>query len=66
MKLWLKRLFVLIVIILLISTPYILFIDFKRNSPFVLVIWILSFAYYIHINKKKGNEEKELDTDEKN
>lgn len=66
MILWIKRILVVIVIILLISTPYILFIDFKRNSPFVLLIWILSFAYYIHINKKKRMDENELNEDKKN
>ena len=68
------RLVVIIVMVVIVFSPYLLVIDFKRFSPFVLMVWFLSFAYYLwlkriidrHIQMKKQGEEDSEDKEGKN
>lgn len=67
------RLLVIIVIVVIVFSPYLLVIDFERYSPFVLMVWFLSFAYYLwlrrivdrHIQMKRQREEDAEDPENK-
>ena len=37
--------------VVIVFSPYLLVIDFKRYSPFVLMVWFLSFAYYLWMKR---------------
>jgi len=67
-KLWM-RLLVVITVIVIVLSPYLLIADFERYAPFVLMVWILSIAYYLLLRKRvqsmldnrieeNGNEEE--------
>jgi hypothetical protein len=49
----LKKALALIVIIIILFSPYLLVVDFKRYAPFVAFVWILSVVYYIFIRKRE-------------
>ncbi|MGE5340305.1 MAG: hypothetical protein ACM3SY_02380 [Candidatus Omnitrophota bacterium] len=42
-----------VVFLVLLFSPYLLVIDFERFSSFVVLIWIVSVAYFLMIKKKK-------------
>jgi len=46
------RVFIFAAIAAIIFSPYLLAIDFVKYSPLVLIIWILSIAYYIWIKRR--------------
>lgn len=48
----LKKVFAVLVIIILAMSPYLLVIDFKAYSPAVVVIWVLSAVYYLFVKEK--------------
>jgi uncharacterized membrane protein len=52
MKKFFIRILAGIVIIVLVFSPYLLVIDYKRYSPVVLIIWILSIAYYLLLKRR--------------
>lgn len=59
--------------IIIVFSPYLLVIDFKRYSPFVLMIWFLSFAYYLWLKRSvdrliqmKQKDEREDSNNEHN
>jgi hypothetical protein len=69
-KIGLKILAVVVVIVILFS-PYLLIDDFDRNAPFVFLIWFISVVYYLVMrrrvqkwldlkNNKKDNEKREV------
>ncbi|NIM11337.1 MAG: hypothetical protein GTO45_05035 [Candidatus Aminicenantes bacterium] len=68
------RLLVIIVIVVIVFSPYLLVIDFERYSPFVLLVWFVSIAYYLwlkrivdrHIQMKQQREEDSTDKEGKN
>jgi len=47
MKKLFLRLLVFIVIVVIVMSPYLLVIDFRKYSPLVLIIWFVSVAYYL-------------------
>ena len=51
-----KKIFLKIIIFAAIAaiifSPYLLAIDFMKYSPLVLIIWILSIAYYLWIKRR--------------
>ncbi len=64
MKLFIMRVLVGIVVVAVIFSPYLLIIDFERFAPIVLMIWILSFAYYMSIRRKiERTQEKDQEQD---
>lgn len=52
MKKWILRILLAAVIVVMIFSPYLLIVDFKRYSPVVLLIWILSIAYYLLMKRR--------------
>jgi hypothetical protein len=65
MKLFIMRVLVGIVVVAVIFSPYLLIIDFVRFAPIVLMIWILSFAYYMSIRRRvERTREQEPGQDE--
>ena len=59
MTFWLKlkKIFINIsaiaLILVLIFSPYLLIVDFKEYSPFVITVWILSAVYYMFIKGRR-------------
>ena len=59
------RILVFIAVVVIIMSPYLLVIDFKKYSPIVLIIWFVSVAYYLllkrrvdrHMDEKREEEE---------
>lgn len=58
------RVLVAIVIIVLVLSPWLLVIDWKRYSPFVFLVWVVSFAYYLWMRKKVQHYIDERDMEE--
>lgn len=52
MKKILIRVLVAVVILVMVLSPWLLVIDWKRYSPFVFLVWIVSFAYYLWMRKR--------------
>jgi Ca2+/Na+ antiporter len=46
------RMLIFVAIVAIIFSPYLLAIDFVKYSPLVLIIWILSIAYYLWIKRR--------------
>ena len=46
------RVLIFVAIVAIIFSPYLLAIDFVKYSPLVLIIWILSIAYYLWIKRR--------------
>ena len=59
MSFWLKvkkvflKISAIVVIIVLIFSPYLLIVDFDQYSPFVVTVWVLSAVYYMFVKSKK-------------
>jgi hypothetical protein len=59
------RILIFAAIAAIIFSPYLLIIDYVKYSPLVLIIWILSIAYYLWIKRRvdrqspPGPEEEE-------
>jgi uncharacterized membrane protein YkgB len=52
MKRILARISVALVIVILVFSPYFLIIDFERSAPFVLLVWLLSFTYFLFLKRR--------------
>ncbi|MCU0284764.1 MAG: hypothetical protein MUF15_00060 [Acidobacteria bacterium] len=58
MNFWLKvkkvmlKIMVIVVIIAMIFSPYLLIVDFKQYSPYVVTIWVVSVLYYLFVRSK--------------
>jgi len=52
MKKLFLRLLVFIVIVVIVMSPYLLVIDFRKYSPLVLIIWFVSVAYYLLLKRR--------------
>jgi len=50
------RVFIFVVIVAIIFSPYLLVMDFVKYSPLVFIIWILSIAYYLWIKRRMGGQ----------
>jgi hypothetical protein len=50
------RVFVFTAIAAIIFAPYLLALDFVKYSPLVLIIWILSIAYYLWIKRRENRK----------
>ena len=52
-----KKIFVkimaVVVIIVMVFSPYLLILDFEKYSPFVVTVWVLSALYYLFVRSKK-------------
>ena len=55
----LLRIVVFVVIGLLIFSPFLLVLDYERFSSFVLLIWLVSVAYYLLMVKRKAARQLE-------
>ena len=42
----------IILILLVLASPYFLIIDFVTYSPLVLTVWLLSAAYYVFVRSR--------------
>jgi hypothetical protein len=47
------KIFAVLLIILVLISPYFLLIDFKTFSPLVLTVWLLSAAYYVFVKARE-------------
>ena len=56
MKKILVTVFIFAAIGAIIFSPYLLVIDFVKYSPVVLIIWILSIAYYLWIKRRSDRQ----------
>jgi len=52
MKKILIKVIIFAAIAVIIFSPFLLVIDFVKYSPVVLIIWILSIAYYLWIKRR--------------
>ena len=59
MKKIIVRVLVFIAIVVLIFSPYLLVIDFKRFSPVLLLIWFVSIAYFLMMKRREKFLERE-------
>lgn len=50
------RVIIFVAIVAIIFSPYLLAIDFVKYSPVVLIIWILSIAYYLWIKRRMDQQ----------
>ncbi len=48
----LKKILAVVVILVLIFSPYLLVLDFRKYLPFVVTVWIISAAYYMFVKSK--------------
>lgn len=59
MTIWLKvkkilvSITAIVVILVMIFSPYLLILDFQKYSPFVVTVWVLSALYYLFVKSKK-------------
>lgn len=59
MMIWLKvkkiflKILAVVVIIVLVFSPYLLILDFEKYSPFVVTVWVISVLYYLFVRSKK-------------
>ncbi len=51
-KIFIKVLAVVVILVLIFS-PYLLIVDMEEYSPFVVTVWIISAAYYMFVKSKK-------------
>jgi threonine/homoserine/homoserine lactone efflux protein len=55
-----KKIFLKVIIFaaitVIIFSPYLLAVDFVKYSPVVLIIWILSIAYYLWMKRRAGRQ----------
>lgn len=51
-KIFIKVLAVVVILVLIFS-PYLLIVDLEEYSPFVVTVWIISAAYYMFVKSKK-------------
>lgn len=51
------KIFAIIVILIIIASPFLLIIDMKKYSPFVFLVWLLSIASFIFKKKKSSDKE---------
>ena len=47
------RVLVLVVIVVIVFSPLLLVVDYERFSPFVLLIWLVSIAYYLLVKRRE-------------
>lgn len=47
-----RMIFAVVVIGMLVFSPFLLVIDYKRFGPFVLLFWVMSIAYFLFLKKK--------------
>lgn len=67
MKKWFVRILLVAVILVMIFSPYLLIVDFRRYSPVVLMIWILSIAYYLLLKRRvdqRLEEDREMEEED--
>jgi Ca2+/Na+ antiporter len=50
------RILVFTAIAAIVFSPYLLALDFVKYSPLVLIIWILSIAYYLWIKRRENRK----------
>ncbi len=50
--------FVIILILVILISPYFLIIDFARYSPVILSVWLMSAAYYVFVKSRRDREEE--------
>jgi hypothetical protein len=48
-----KKISAIVLIVLILISPYFLIIDFATYSPLVLTIWMLSAAYYVFVKSRE-------------
>jgi hypothetical protein len=57
-KIFLKGFAIVLILIILVS-PYLLIIDFARYSPIILTVWLMSAAYYVFVKSRQDREKEE-------
>jgi len=64
------KILVFIAVVVLIFSPYLLVLDFKKYSPLLLLIWFVSIAYFLmmkrrerinDLKRKENNESQDKD-----
>jgi len=48
----LKQIAAIAIILLVLFAPFLLILDFKKFTPFVLTIWLLSAVYFIFVKDR--------------
>ncbi len=64
MKKIVLRILVFAAVIVIIFSPYLLVIDYKKYSPLVLIIWIVSIAYYILLRRRRDRQLRDRQNEE--
>lgn len=54
-----KKILAVITIVVLIFSPYLLVLDWKKYLSFVVTVWIISAAYYMFVKARKDRESEE-------
>ncbi|MCK4836315.1 MAG: hypothetical protein KAT17_06745 [Candidatus Aminicenantes bacterium] len=52
-KVFFKKAFAVVLILLILISPCFLIIDFEAYSPLVLTVWLLSAAYYVFVKSRE-------------
>jgi hypothetical protein len=60
MRVILLRILVFVVILLLVFSPLLLVVDYERFSAFVLLIWLVSIAYFLLLKRRVDQRLKQL------
>ncbi len=55
----LLKILAVVTILVIIFSPYLLVLDFKKYLPFVVTVWILSAAYFMFVKVRKDREDEE-------
>jgi len=53
------KILAVVAIVVIIFSPYLLILDFRKYLPFVITVWVISAAYFMFVKVRKDNEEKE-------
>jgi|GEM_PF-1933322 len=59
LKVFFVKILAVVAIVVIIFSPYLLILDFRKYLPFVITVWVISAAYFMFVKVRKDNEEKE-------
>ena len=59
------KVFVIITILVLIFSPYLLIVDFKKYLPFVATVWVISASYFMFVKTRKDREDEKTNAESK-
>lgn len=59
LRVFFVKILAVVAIVVIIFSPYLLILDFRKYLPFVITVWVISAAYFMFVKVRQDNEEKE-------